>query len=184
MAALAAAGRIIFAPIPNFKPVTAICIVAGIMFGRHAGFAVGALAALASNFVFGQGPWTPWQMYAWGMAGYFAGVLADANLFGTKSEPIQSEQTNPLQRQPVLKNQVFLYAYGAIASFLYGFILNTWTIGGFIQPFTWQAALLAYSAGLPFDIIHAVSTVTFLAIIMIPWSRKLSRIKQKYSLRT
>lgn len=76
LAALAAAGRILFAPIPDFKPVSAIAIIAGVAFGRKSGFMVGALAALASNFFFGQGPWTPWQMYAWGLAGYGAGLLA------------------------------------------------------------------------------------------------------------
>ena len=76
LAALAAAGRILFAPIPDFKPVSAIAIIAGITFGRKSGFMVGALAALASNFFFGQGPWTPWQMYAWGLVGYGAGLLA------------------------------------------------------------------------------------------------------------
>lgn len=76
LAALAAAGRILFAPIPDFKPVSAIAIIAGVAFGRKSGFMVGALAALASNFFFGQGPWTPWQMYAWGLIGYGAGLLA------------------------------------------------------------------------------------------------------------
>lgn len=76
LAALAAAGRILFAPIPDFKPVSAIAIIAGVAFGRKSGFMVGALATLASNFFFGQGPWTPWQMYAWGLVGYGAGLLA------------------------------------------------------------------------------------------------------------
>lgn len=76
LAALAAAGRILFAPIPDFKPVSAIAIIAGVAFGRKSGFMVGALAALASNFFFGQGLWTPWQMYAWGLVGYGAGLLA------------------------------------------------------------------------------------------------------------
>lgn len=82
LAALASAGRILFAPIPDFKPVSAICIMAGAVFGRRCGFMVGALAALCSNFFFGQGPWTPWQMYAWGMIGYFAGILGQAEVFG------------------------------------------------------------------------------------------------------
>ena len=64
LASLAAAGRIIFAPIPDFKPVSATCIIAGATFGRQSSFMVGALAALVSNFFFGQGAWTPWQMSA------------------------------------------------------------------------------------------------------------------------
>ena len=69
LAALAAAGRILFGPIPDFKPVSAIAIIAGATLGRRNGFMVGALAALTSNFFFGQGMWTPWQMYAWGLGG-------------------------------------------------------------------------------------------------------------------
>ena len=76
LAALAAAGRILFGPIPDFKPVSAIAIIAGATLGRRNGFMVGALAALTSNFFFGQGMWTPWQMYAWGLVGYVGGALA------------------------------------------------------------------------------------------------------------
>ena len=103
LAALAAAGRMLFAPVPDFKPVSAICILAGAVFGRRSGFLVGALAALVSNFFFGQGPWTPWQMYAWGLVGYLAGVLADRGW---------------LDRLPVL------YAYGFLSALLYGLLLN------------------------------------------------------------
>lgn len=184
MGALTAVGRILFAPIPNFKPVTAICIVAGIVFGRHVGFVTGALAALVSNFFFGQGPWTPWQMYAWGLTGYFAGVLADAGLFGMHADAAQADNRERGTHASALKQQLPLYIYGVVASLLYGFILNTWTLSGFAQPLTWQVALATYGAGLAFDIIHAASTVTFLAVIMIPWRRKLERIKRKYALHT
>ena len=77
LAATAAAGRVLFAPIPDVKPVSAIAIVAGAALGRRSGFVVGAVAALVSNFFFGQGSWTPWQMYAWGLVGYLGGVLSD-----------------------------------------------------------------------------------------------------------
>src|ERR687896_1298797 len=79
LAALAVVGRIAFAPIPNVKPTTDIALFAGYALGPVPGFAVGALAALASNFFFGQGPWTPWQMLGWGLAGLIgAGVAAVA----------------------------------------------------------------------------------------------------------
>lgn len=74
LGAFAAAGRILFALIPDFKPVAAIAIMAGAIFGQHCGFMVGALAALTSNAFFGQGAWTPWQMYAWGLVGYLGGL--------------------------------------------------------------------------------------------------------------
>src|SRR6476620_11070955 len=75
LAALAALGRIAFAPLPNVKPTTDIVIVAGAALGPAAGFAVGAVGALASNLFFGQGPWTPWQMAGWGLCGLLGAGL-------------------------------------------------------------------------------------------------------------
>lgn len=161
LGALAAAGRILFAPIPDFKPVSAICIIAGTVFGRKSGFMVGALAALVSNFFFGQGAWTPWQMYSWGLVGYLAGVLGDAGAF---------------------KHRPVLYIYAFLSGLLYGFILNTWYLVGFVHPITLPSAILTYGAGLPFDLIHSVATVIFLAALFEPWKKKLARIKQKYAL--
>lgn len=161
LAALAAAGRILFAPIPDFKPVSAICIIAGVAFGRREGFMVGALAALVSNFFFGQGAWTPWQMYAWGMIGYLAGVLGDHGAF---------------EHAPVL------YVFGFVSALFYGLLLNSWYIVGFVHPITWPSALVAYGAGLPWDCIHGAATVVFLLALYLPWRRKLERIKRKYAL--
>ncbi len=159
MGALAALGRILFAPIPDFKPVSAICIMSGVVFGRQSGFIVGCLAAFLSNFFFGQGAWTPWQMYSWGLIGYMAGAFSEAGLFNHK---------------------IFPYLWGFFGPMLYGFILNSWHIVGFVHPITWQSALLTYGAGLPLDIIHACATVIFLGALYEPWKTKLLRIKRKY----
>lgn len=161
LGSLAAAGRILFAAIPDFKPVSAVCILAGVVFGRRTGFLVGALAALASNFFFGQGPWTPWQMYAWGMVGYCAGIL---------------------QEQGFFKHQIVLYVYGFLSGILYGLLLNTWHIVGFVQPLTAESAFIAYAASLPFDVMHGIATVVFLVVIYAPWKKKLERVKEKYEL--
>ncbi len=161
LGALAAAGRILFAAFPDVKPVSAICILAGAVFGRRSGFMVGALAALVSNFFFGQGPWTPWQMYAWGMIGYLAGMLADRGL---------------------LEKPAVVYSFGFASAFFYGLLLNSWTVVGFVRPLNWETALLTYAAAAPFDLIHAVATVAFLAIVFVPWRRKLERIRAKYGL--
>ena len=75
LAGLAAIGRIAFAPIPNVKPTTDIIFIAGFALGGAPGFVVGAVAALASNLLFGQGPWTPWQMVAWGLCGVFGAII-------------------------------------------------------------------------------------------------------------
>lgn len=161
LSALAAAGRIVFAPVPDLKPVSAIAIVAGVVFGRRSGFIVGAFAALISNFVFGQGPWTPWQMYAWGMVGYIAGVLGEHGAF---------------------EHPVILYGYGLLSGLFYGFLLNSWYIVGFVHPITWAAVLVAYGAGFPWDCVHGAATVLFLTVLYAPWKRKLERIRTKFAL--
>ena len=161
LAALAAAGRILFAPIPSFKPVSAIVIIAGVVFGRRNGFMVGALAALASNFFFGQGAWTPWQMYAWGLVGYLAGLLAQTRFFD--SLPV-------------------VLTYGFISGYLFGLVMNIWSIVGFFHTNGLADMLIVYAAAIPFDTTHAVATVVFLAILYAPWRRKLARVKRKYAL--
>lgn len=159
LAALAAAGRILFAPFPDVKPVSAVCIVAGAIFGRRSGFMVGALAALVSNFFFGQGAWTPWQMYAWGFVGWLGGVLAQAGVF-----------ERPWR----------LYAYGFASGLIYGLIVNLWTLIGFYHPQTLAEALVIWSAAVPLDLVHSVATVAFLALLWKPWRRKLERLKLVY----
>lgn len=175
LGALAAAGRILVAPIPDFKPVSAICIIAGAVFGKHSGFMVGALAALCSNFFFGQGPWTPWQMYAWGLVGYIAGALAQTGVFDLDE--------NLAKPHSLSLGKVVLLCYGFLSGLFYGFILNSWYIVAFLVPVTWQGALAAYLAGLPLDLVHSVATVLFLSVLYLPWKRKLSRIKRKFALR-
>ncbi|MGI6264416.1 MAG: DUF6580 family putative transport protein [Acutalibacteraceae bacterium] len=161
LAAVAAAGRVLFAPLPNFKPVTALVIVAGICLGRESGFMTGALAALASNMFFGQGPWTPWQMYAWGMIGFFAGAL---------------------ERTGIFRRGWTVYVYGFAAALAYGLLLDSWYAVGFIRPLTWPAALAAYAAGAPFSLIHAAATVAFLLPLYAPLKRMITRMKSKFGL--
>lgn len=161
LAALAAAGRILFAPIPDVKPVSAIAIVAGATLGRREGFMVGALAALLSNFFFGQGVWTPWQMYAWGLVGYLAGVLGERVL---------------------LKSRGALLVYGFLSALLYGAILNGWYVIGYVEPITWSTVAAAYAAGLPWDCLHGAATVGFLAAIWVPWGARIRHAVAKYGL--
>ena len=161
LAALAAAGRVLFAPLPDVKPVSAIAIVAGAALGRRSGFVVGALAALLSNFFFGQGPWTPWQMYAWGLVGYVGGLLGEKDL---------------LSRTPVL------YGWGIVSGLVYGLILNGYHVLGYVQPLTWPAALAACAASLPLDVTHGAATAVFLAAIWLPWGRAIRRVVAKYDL--
>lgn len=159
----AVVGRILFAPFPNIKPLLAIVIVAGLCFGRQSGLLVGTLSVLASNFFFGQGAWTPWQMYACGLMGYIAGGLGKTKL---------------------CQSRAAVLCLGALAAYGYGCILNSWFILGFVRPLTLQTALAAYGAGLAFDTAHAAATVVFLGLIWLPWRKKLTRIVQKYGIRT
>ncbi len=168
LAALAAAGRVLFGPIPDFKPVSAIAIIAGAALGRRNGFMVGALAALTSNFFFGQGMWTPWQMYAWGMVGHAGGMLADAGAF---------ERADGAVRMPVL------LAFGFASAMLYGVIINAYDVIGFVHPLTWAGIVARVAAAVPFDVTHGIATCVFLAALYRPWMRSLRRIVQKYGLR-
>ena len=141
LAALAALGRVAFAPLPNVKPTTDIVLIAGLVLGGAPGFMVGAVAALASNLFFGQGPWTPWQMAAWGLVGVLGAALGAAG--GRR-----------LGRVP-------LAAACGLAGLLYGAILDysTWvtfsgahTLGGYV----------AFSAtSLSFNLAHAIGNVVF-----------------------
>ncbi len=141
LAALAALGRVAFAPLPNVKPTTDIVLIAGYVLGGAPGFVVGALTALASNVFFGQGPWTPWQMAGWGVVGLGGALLArfTAGHVGRWT----------------------LVAACALAGAVYGVIQNfsLWVI--YSGDHTW-AKFAAYSAtSLPFDIAHVIGNAAF-----------------------
>lgn len=168
LAALAATGRIIFAPVPDFKPVCAIAIIAGATLGRRSGFMVGALAAFTSNFFFGQGMWTPWQMYAWGLVGYLGGVLADAGAF---------------TRRDGSPRRAALAVAGFCLTMVYAAVINAYDVIGFVRPITVAGIAVRVAAALPFDLMHACATVLFLCLLYAPWTRRIARVVRKYDLR-
>ena len=168
LAALAAAGRILFAPVPDFKPVSAIAIIAGATLGCRAGFLVGALAALTSNFFFGQGMWTPWQMYAWGLVGYLGGTIA---------------RTGAFVRPDGSPRRLALAAAGLFSGFLYGAVINAYDVLAFVKLLTWEGAALRVAASLPFDAMHGVATAVFLLVLYVPWTRRIDRVVHKFDLR-
>lgn len=167
LAALAAAGRILFAPVPDFKPVSAIAIIAGATLGPRNGFMVGALAALTSNVFFGQGMWSPWQMYAWGLVGYVGGVLARAGAF--------DRADGSVRRVPLL-------TFGLVSAAIYGAVINAYDVIGFVQPLTWAGAVARVAASLPFDVTHGIATAAFLAVLYRPWTRRIGRVVRRYGL--
>ena len=198
LAAVAAAGRVLFAPIPDVKPVSAIAIVAGAALGRRSGFVVGVMAALLSNFFFGQGPWTPWQMYAWGLVGYVGGLVGyvgglvgQKDLVGEKDLPRekdlpgqQDQQDQPCRPgQPGLPGRgAVLYVWGFLSALVYGLVLNGYHVLGYVHPLTWESVLLVCVVSLPLDVTHGVATVAFLAAIWLPWGRAIRRVVAKYGL--
>lgn len=157
--AIATVGRAAFFMIPNFKPTLAIIIIAGICLGKESGFLIGSMAAFVSNFLFGQGPWTSYQMLASAIIGYFAGFL-----FYDK------------------RVSVWIVAlFGGIATFfIYGGIVDLWTIFYMNPEPTLASAIMVYSAAIYFNIIHAIATVLFLSLLTKPIMQKINRIKNKY----
>jgi energy-coupling factor transport system substrate-specific component len=159
LAALAALGRVAFAPLPNVKPTTDIVLIAGHVLGGAPGFMVGAVAALASNLFFGQGPWTPWQMAGWGAVGVFGALLA--RLF-----------PRPLGRVPLA------LACGA-AGLGFGAVMNLhlWITYSGDHSLAKLAAFFATS--LPFDLAHAFGNVVF----CLAFGPALVRALQRFRLR-
>jgi energy-coupling factor transporter ATP-binding protein EcfA2/uncharacterized membrane protein len=161
--AIAALGRAAFFMLPEVKPVGALVIISAVAFGGETGFLVGAMTALASNFFFGQGPWTPWQMFAFGIIGFLAGILFRKGLLP--------------------RGRLALAVFGGISVFLvYGGIVNAASVFMYQANPTWPMFAAAYLTGFPFDLIHAVSTVFFLLVLAEPFLEKLDRIKHKYGL--
>jgi len=140
LTALAVAGRALMAPIPNVQPATFIIIISGYVFGSLSGFMVGSTTALVSNFLLGHGPWTIWQMLAWGLAGLTAGLLR-------KGERLEGRTRLAL----------FCAAWGLI----YGLLLNVYFVLGFVRPVTARAFLTAYATGVWFDAFHAAGNFAF-----------------------
>lgn len=177
MAALCVVGRTAFAliPLPNFKPVSAIIIITAAAFGPEAGYLTGALAGFVSNFLFGQGPWTPWQMFCWGCIGFVAGLLVKAGIFG----PIGKEQP---QKNGKRKKSIRLCIYGLASGFAYGWVMNLFYIIGYVRPLTWQTVAAAYVSSFFFDLGHGICTMLVLYFVGEAWIRKLLRIKRKFGL--
>ncbi|MBQ3161177.1 MAG: ECF transporter S component [Oscillospiraceae bacterium] len=154
MTALCITGRFI----PFFKPVTALTVITAIYLGGEAGFLVGAMSALLSNFYFGQGPWTPFQMLAWGMTGLIAGILA-----------------KPLKRYKWL-----LLVYGVLAGVLYSLVMDVWTVIWYDGSFRTELYLSALVTAIPHTVMYSVSNFIFLWFTAKPFGEKLERVKIKY----
>jgi energy-coupling factor transport system substrate-specific component len=156
LAALAALGRVAFAPLPNVKPTTDIVLLSGFALGGAPGFAVGAVAALASNLFFGQGPWTPWQMLAWGGCGA-AGAAASS----------------------LVRRRVVLAALCFALGLAFSSFMDVWNWLAFYDQHTWQTFVAVQTRGLPFDVAHALGNVV-IAVVAGP---ELRRLLERYGRR-
>ena len=163
LCAIGVAGRMAFFMLPSFKPVMAVTIIAGVAFGGETGFLVGAVTMLASNVMFSQGPWTPWQMFAMGIIGFLAGVL---------------------YRKGVLRRtRLSLCIFGALcAIIIYGGIMNPAAALMWMHTLDKKILITYYLTGFPVDCVHAAATWIFLWFGAEPMLEKLDRIKVKYAI--
>ncbi len=136
MTALGVAGRAAFYMLPQFKPIAATVIITGVSLGCEAGFITGALTAFVSNMFFGQGPWTPWQMFALGLLGFISGLV------------FRKDIRTKTQRALLCLLRCIINLF-----FIYGGIMDSaYVLMAGSEP-TLAALLAAYASGLPFNLI-------------------------------
>ncbi len=219
LVALAVAGRAAFFMVPQFKPVAALVIISGVALGANSGFLVGVLSGFVSNFVFGQGPWTPFQMIGFGLLGLLAGlVFYHVRMSGDGAAPVlegavAEGDAAPADAAPVSATLgsgmvvdvqpavgsllapalarkrfhrtrlIWLCVFGGLVTFcVYGPIVDAAAMLIFPQEISAKVVLLTLASGVPFNFVHAASTVIFLLILAQPMLEKLERVKHKYGL--
>jgi len=153
-------GRLIFAVIPGFKPVTAIVILTGIYLGSNSGFLTGSLTALISNFYFEQGAWTPFQMFSWGIIGFLSGILS----------------------KRLKTDKVSLSLFGALGGILFSLLMDVWTTIWADGVFNASRYIAYITSALPMTLEYAVSNVIFLLILCKPMGSLIDRLSVKYDL--
>lgn len=161
LAAIAAVSRVPFAGLPSVQPTSFVIIMVGLVFGAESGFIVGAVAAVVSNIFLGQGPWTPWQMYAWGMMGMSAGLLRNTWWMGKMWGKC---------------------LFGFLWGYVFGWFMNMWIIVSNLENFTWDFFVGIYVSSIYFDLAHGLSNVFFLIVFGASWIKILQRFKKKYGL--
>ncbi len=165
MVSLAVVGRLAFFMIPQFKPCAAIVIISGIMLGKQSGFLCGVLTAFISDLFFGMGPWTVWQMIAFGLIGILSAII------------FSDERIEKMGNF----SKLILCCYGFIVTFfVYGIIMDTATVFMITDKPKLATFVATYSAGIVFNIIHGISTFVFLYVMANPLCKKIKRVLVKY----
>lgn len=163
LATTAVLGRFLFYMIPAITPMTAIIIISGICMGAEIGFLVGSLSAVTSNMLFGQGPWTPFQMFSWGLIGLIAGL--------------------PWIQRFIGKSYCFLVIYGILAGLFFSFFMDVWTVLSIDRYFSWQRYLALLVTALPYTVSYCVSNAFFSCLLLRSIQNKLQRILIKYDIK-
>lgn len=161
LCALAVAARAAFAAVPFFKPMMAVIMIAGMAYGPEAGFLVGAMSAFVSNFLFGQGPWTPWQMFAYGLSGFLAGGAVRLKLLPKKKLPMA------------------VFGFFTVV-LIVGPILDTCSVFTMPTQVNLTTAGAIYLAGFPYNVSHGLSTLVTMLLVGESMLKKLNRIQTKY----
>ncbi|MDO5564200.1 MAG: ECF transporter S component [Eubacteriales bacterium] len=156
MTALCIVGRFV----PFFKPIIAFTILTGIYVGSDAAFLVGSLSAFISNFYFGQGPWTPFQMMAFGLIGVFSSFIS----------------------KYIKHNKFLLLSYGFISGIFFSFIMDIWTVLWYNNGLNLELYLAALITAIPYTLSYGISNVIFLSLCGKSFGEKLERVKKKYGI--
>lgn len=164
MTALAIVARIIFMWLPFFTPMAGVIIITAVGFGPQAGFMCGALSMIVSNIVFGQGPWTPWQMFCYGLIGFIAGLLAKPEIIS---------ELHKVRSAIVSFFLVFI---------LSGIVLDTCTIFLAMDMMGDKGALAIYLSGVPVNAASAAASAIVVLFLIKPMMNKINRIKTKYGM--
>ena len=163
MIALCVASRAVMAYIPQVKPTCALVIVTAIAFGSNVGFLTGSLAMFVSNFIFGQGMFTPFQMLGMGLVGFICGLI--------------------FHKKPYSNNKIAVSIVGGIACFLiYGLIVDSCSFFMMSTDFTFKSAIKIYLSGMSFNFIHGITTGILLFFINKPMTEKFNRLRIKYGI--
>lgn len=157
--AAAVAGRAVMSFIPQLKPTCAVVVMTGAAFGGHVGFITGSLAMLISNFIFGQGVFTPFQMLGMGLVGFFSGLIFCGKPYANRRIPVSLT--------------------GALLTFaVYGAVVDSCSVLTMATDAVSVRSILA--SGAVFNLIHAANTALILFFLQKPVYDKFSRLRTKY----
>lgn len=163
LSAIAVASRAAFYALPTVKPMCAVVIIAAVSLGPQTGFICGVISMFVSNFIFGQGPWTPFQMLAMGAVGLAAGLI--------------------FHNKKIRNNRIALSLIGGVLCFvLYGLIVDISSVLMMSTDFSFEQIAAIYASGIAYNVSHAITTVVCLFIAGEAVVEKTDRIKIKYGL--